>query len=178
MKPAGQWLWGIQILWINPQSSWAPGECCWLLGKADLKAVATHIKIWGKKEILSRRVVGIDWILWGRWVMLAMGADVVVRVVQWKIQISGIFLYLAVKSWALSGQQGLSGKRGRAKSLWMFDKVIQLQSSSCWWHRESLQDTLWGFILRLGCIQHIGAQSFPVWLGHLSYCKGRAWAGS
>lgn len=30
--------------------------------------------------------------------MLAMGADVVVRVVQWKIQISGIFLYLAVKS--------------------------------------------------------------------------------
>lgn len=46
----------------------------------------------------SRRVVGIDWIGWGRWVMLAVGEDVVLRMLQRKIQIFGVFLCMGVKS--------------------------------------------------------------------------------
>lgn len=60
--------------------------------------ISGQLKIWGKKEMLSRRVVGIDWIEWGRWVMLAVGADVVMRMAQRKTQIFGVFLCMGVKS--------------------------------------------------------------------------------
>lgn len=87
---------------IPKESSFSPVR----VGVGMLNPVASkwQLKIWGKRLMLSsRQVSGIDWIQYGRWMMLAMDGGELVWIVQTSMQ--EVYLSTSVKSWALHEQQ-------------------------------------------------------------------------